>query len=91
MLMWVYMCVSVCMSIVSVHVFAADHKDTVRKEVSITLFQTNLLQNKNCDESSSKKGQVNSDRYTVTTISSYISICDFSRDLKQNDNKKKKC
>ena len=48
-----------------------------QKEVNITLSQTNL-QNRNC----SKKGQLNSDQYTVTIISSYISIHDFSRDLK---------
>lgn len=49
-----------------------------------------LLQNRNCDENSSKQGQLTIDQYTMIIISSSKLIHDFFRNPKQN-NKKKKC
>lgn len=59
---------------------AADHKDTIRGHHYIVL--NDLLQKRNCDENSSKQGQLNSDEYTMTIIGCYILSCYFSRDLK---------
>lgn len=44
---------------------AADHKDTIRGHHYIVL--NDLLQKRNCDENSSKQGQLNSCRTEQTT------------------------
>lgn len=57
----VHLCMSVRMCTVCVHVFAADYEDTVRKDVSSTLFSLIFCRTGTVMKAAAKFGSIHSD------------------------------